>query len=962
LESVFESSADGILAFDRECRYILWNPAMERLSGVPRERVVGRRAFDVFPFLEEIGEDRSFGAALRGETVKTADRPFRVPETGREGYFEGHYSPLHGAGGEVVGGLGIIREVTERKDIEDEVRRLNMDLERRVGEFQALLDLLPIGIGVARDPECRVVTPNRYFSDLLGMPHGEDVSVRGPGARALPFKFLRDGADLPLDELPMRRAAVEGRTVSGVECDVLRADGTLAHLYGSAAPVFDEEGRVRGALGAYADITELKRLQASLHGSEERLRLALTAARMGTWEWNIRTGEVSWSESLEPIHGMPPGAFGGTFDAFLECVHPDDRPHVTSVVSRTVEQGGDYDIEFRIVWPDGTVHWIQGLGHTFAGADGRPERLVGLAIDITQRKQADELRAELLARQQEAREVAEAAGERLRMLQRVTEAALSHLSLDDLIDDLHRRIGEVLEADTVTILLLEGDALVARAARGLEEEVERGVRIPLGQGFAGRVAAEGRPVVVNDIDEAAVVNPILRERGVRSLLGVPLTVEESLIGVLHVGSFESLRFSEEDAVLLQLIADRIALAIFHARLYAAERAARAQAEEASRLKDEFLAMVSHELRTPLNSMLGWVRLLRAGRVDEATAARGLEIVERNVVSQAQLIEDLLDVSRIVTGRLRLEVRPVELDAVVEAAVDSVKLAAEAKKIRLQVIADSAAGPVLGDPERLQQVVWNLLSNAIKFTPKGGRIQVRLARVDSHAEITVGDSGQGIAPEFLPYVFDRFRQADSSITRTHRGLGLGLAIVKHITELHGGTVRAASPGEGQGATFVVRLPLTAVLREAQAEERRANASSGPAFTRPPSLDGMRVLVVDDERDTREMLRTLFEDCQAEVLTVGTAREALEAVDRWRPDVLVSDIGMPGEDGYALIERVRQRSPERGGDIPAVALTAYARSEDRMRSLAAGFQMHVAKPVEPAELVMVVASLVNLRRKR
>lgn len=393
-----------------------------------------------------------------------------------------------------------------------------------------------------------------------------------------------------------------------------------------------------------------------------------------------------------------------------------------------------------------------------------------------------------------------------------------------------------------------------------------------------------------------------------------------------------------------------------AQLLAREQAARVQAEAANRMKDEFLATLSHELRSPLNAMLGWTRLLNSRKFDEATTARAMETIERSARSQAQLVEDLLDVSRIIQGKLRLNVRSVELVSVIQAAIDTVRPAAEAKEIRLQTVLDPAAGPVAGDADRLQQIVWNLVSNAIKFTPKGGRVQVRLERVNSHVEITVTDTGQGINPAFVPYVFERFRQEDSSITRSYSGLGLGLAIVRHLVELHGGTVRAESQGEGQGATFTVKLPLMPVRLNANHPERIHPTVGGAVpFENPPSLQGMRVLVVDDEADSREYILTLLEQCGAHVIAVASASEAIEAISKLKADVLVSDIGMPEEDGYSLIRKVRALKIEQGGQIPAVALTAYARAEDRTRAIAEGFQMHIPKPVEPAELATIVASL-------
>jgi PAS domain S-box-containing protein len=397
-----------------------------------------------------------------------------------------------------------------------------------------------------------------------------------------------------------------------------------------------------------------------------------------------------------------------------------------------------------------------------------------------------------------------------------------------------------------------------------------------------------------------------------------------------------------------------------------EDALRLRAEElqqANRTKDEFLATLSHELRTPLTSILGWSRLLRAKQFDEAGRGHAIEVIERNAEAQAKLIEDLLDVSRIITGKLRLEVLPISPASVVETAVNTLRTAAEAKRIRLDAVVDAAAGPVAGDPNRLQQIVTNLLSNAVKFTPEGGHVEVLLKRADSHVQLTVRDTGVGIRAEDLPHIFEQFRQADQTSTRAHSGLGLGLAIVRHLVELHGGTVHAESRGEGQGAIFTVELPLAATKMKSgdsgrakvNAEQARVMPDEGEPLDDPCRLEGVRVLLVEDEQDTRDLVKTILEQCGAEVVAVGSAAEALSALERIKPNVLVSDIGMPGESGYELIRQVRARGPERGGRVPAVALTAYAGPKDRRRALMAGFQTHLAKPVEPDELLAVVASL-------
>ena len=396
------------------------------------------------------------------------------------------------------------------------------------------------------------------------------------------------------------------------------------------------------------------------------------------------------------------------------------------------------------------------------------------------------------------------------------------------------------------------------------------------------------------------------------------------------------------------------------QLLAREQMARAEAEEASRLKDEFLATVSHELRTPLNAILGWSHMLRNNRLDAPTTTRAVETIERNAQAQAQLVEDILDVSRMIMGKLRLNIAPVDVAAVINAAVDSVQLAADTKGIRLGVTLDPSARHVAGDPGRLQQVVWNLLANAIKFTPAGGSVEVQLARAGDNAELRVSDTGGGISADFLPYIFDRFRQADGSSTRRHGGLGLGLAIVRHLVELHGGTVHVESAGQGHGATFTIQLPL-AVAREGVTRRGRVTGdlqrtdAAAPRVEQLPSLAGLRVLLVDDDQDTLQVLSVLLTGYGAEVHAAASVSAALEALPWYKPDVLVSDLALPDEDGYALISKLRALADD-SRHTPTIALTAYVRVEDRAHALAAGFNMFVPKPVEPNELLTAIVNLV------
>ncbi len=398
------------------------------------------------------------------------------------------------------------------------------------------------------------------------------------------------------------------------------------------------------------------------------------------------------------------------------------------------------------------------------------------------------------------------------------------------------------------------------------------------------------------------------------------------------------------------IAERLRVENEREALLAREKVLRVEAEELSRLKDEFLATMSHELRTPLNAIFGWITLLRTRRLDEATQARALETIERNARAQKRLIEDLLDVSRIVTGKVTLELATVEPRRAVEAALETMHPAAQAKGLKVVPLLDTGAGTVRGDFARLQQIVCNLLSNAIKFTPTDGQVEVCLARRNGEIEISVGDNGQGIKPEFLPHVFDRFRQEDGSISRRHGGLGLGLAIVRHLVELHAGTVEAHSDGEGKGARFVVRLPAREVLGQPRPSDTPASGVLTPAM-----LSNVRVLVVDDDPSSRELMSGMLEGYGARVSLADSGQAALTVLFAQRPDVLIADLGMPGMDGYALIEQVRALDPDFGGQTPAIAVTAHASAQDRLKALQAGYQNHVAKPVEPEELAIVIASL-------
>lgn len=484
-----------------------------------------------------------------------------------------------------------------------------------------------------------------------------------------------------------------------------------------------------------------------------------------------------------------------------------------------------------------------------------------------------------------------------------------------------------------------------------------------GAGLAGRIWQRGKPYWVDNVvsDPALPRAPVALREGLRGAFGFPIIVDKEVWGVIE---FFSSKIRAADDELLRLasgiggqigqFSQRKRAEAERADLFERESVARADAEMANRLKDEFLATLSHELRTPLNAVIGWSRMLSSGRLDRESAKHALEVIERNAWAQKQIIEDILDVSRVITGKLQLNLSPVDLVAVVDAALDAVRPALEAKEIKIETIIDASLRLISGDPDRLQQVVWNILSNAAKFTPNGGSVEISVNQRDTHVLIQVTDSGPGIDPNFIPHVFERFRQGDGSTTRTHGGLGLGLAIVRHLVELHGGTIAVENRAEDAGTTFTIRLPLpSGELRKATL----ANAAAAFRETQPeqPNLEGLRVLIVDDEVDALDLITVELAQHGAKVTGVTNAEDALDALAKDSFDILISDIGMPRIDGYELIRRIRRQEAGKDKRLPALALTAYARVQDRMQAIMAGFSTHVAKPVEANELVTVVASL-------
>ncbi len=664
---------------------------------------------------------------------------------------------------------------------------------------------------------------------------------------------------------------------------------------------------------------------------------------------------TSWNHAAEEMFGYTAKEMIGRS---IRTIIPHDRQHEEDAVLASIRQGLSVDhYETVRLRKSGALVHISLSVSPIRNAEGTVIGASKIARDISMRLRAQAITDR--ARRQGiflARLTTSFSGT-MNYTDRLTE--LATLSVPELSDwcvvDAVTTNGQI---ERVTIKHIDPNK-VALAGQIHERSAD-----PLAFASAVAVIRTGKPAIVPMISDEVLVAAaagddellrLVRSLGLVSYVCLPLMVHGSTLGALTFATAESGRQYDDDAIrFLQDVASRAALALDNARSYE-------QLQAANRMKDEFLATLSHELRTPLNAILGYARMLRAGMLKDDKRNNALDTLERNATSLTQIVEDVLDVSRIAAGKIRLNVQSLDLPVVMHDALATVMPAAEAKGVRIQSIVEPDIGPVSGDPERLQQVMWNLLSNAVKFTPRGGRVQVRLQRVNSHIEISVSDSGVGIREDFLPHLFERFRQADSTTTRAHGGLGLGLAIARQIVELHGGTIHALSGGEGKGATFRIELPVmivhSAVVVDAEPRVHpRTQVRVTPMHDH--ALSDVRVLAVDDDADALTLVREILETAGAQVFTAASAPAALAVLEEQWPDVLISDLGMPGMDGFELIQRVRTLTNEKK-HIPAAALTAYARSEDRARALRTGFEMHLAKPIDPSELIAAVVSLARRR---
>ncbi len=665
---------------------------------------------------------------------------------------------------------------------------------------------------------------------------------------------------------------------------------------------------------------ERSRVEEKLREREAHLQLAVRIGRMGSWDWDIQTGGLLWSEGHFTVLGLQPHECEPSYEVWARHVHPADLAEAEAKLQWAMHERTEYHHEYRMLWSDGSIHWVEARGQFTYDLQGHPKHSIGAVIDITERKHAEQEREKLLERERLARSQAEVARRFQQFLAEASAVLASSLDYQTTLEQVARLTVPEL-ADWCIIHIREDDGRIGQIAVAhvdsarlewahqiqakypLDPNAERGAALTLRTGQSDFV-----PEIPDELLVYAARDPehleILRQVGFSSFMSVPLRIQGRTIGVISFISAESgRRYTPADVQLAEELAYRASLAIDNAKLYQAAQHDRAKAETANRIKDEFLAVLSHELRSPLNPILGWTRMLRGKKLDATKTAQALETIERNARLQAQLIEDLLDVSRILQGKMTLHIAAVDLTATIKAALETVRLSAEAKRIHIQTTAGPIAGNVLGDANRLQQIIWNLLSNAVKFTPTGGQVAITLEQVGVNVQICIKDTGKGISADFLPHVFDYFRQEDGTITRRFGGLGLGLAIVRQLTELHGGTIAVESPGPNLGATFTVCLPLNLIAEKP--------LTPVEPLTTATDLTNVQVLVVDDDADMRDLAFVILSQAGARVITAASAMQALHLLNQAVPDLLLCDIGMPEMDGYALMRQIRQRSPEQGG---------------------------------------------------
>ena len=944
MERMLESLTDGFCAVGRDWRISYINArALQLLSPLDKTRddLVGQVIWEAFPELQGTPVDKQCRRAMA---------------THRTQAFEYYYPQLHtwfdlraypSPDGLTVYFQDITRRKADEQALKDGNSRLQVALAAgRLGDWRW-------------DPTANTVSFGQRAAEIFALPAEIPVSLGEVIERVSDEDRIKTSTALFAAFTQRRDLDIEFRIGAGAGQRWIAAVGRVDH---------DRLNGVLGMVGVVHDVTVRKAAEDTLRQSEEMMRALANSIPQLAWMADASGAIVWFNERWYNYTGTTPDQMIGWG---WQSVHdPEVLPQVMQRWNESITTGKPFDMEFPIRGADGEYRWFLTRVSAVRDRSGKVLSWFGTNTDVDQVKRVQQA----LREESHVLELLNSTGAALAsqrdlrsLLQTVTDAATGVAGARFGALFYH---GKDADGDQFTLYTLSGAA---------PDEFERFGYPRATALFGPSLRGEGI-VRADDITQDPRYGVNSPHFGVpdghppvRSYLAVPVIARSGeVLGSLFFGHPEPGIFTERTERIVASIAAQAAVAIDNTRLYEAahhaaeerkillesERSARAEAERTSQMKDEFLATLSHELRTPLSAILGWAQVLRRGSRDPSDLQRGLQTIERNARAQAQLIEDLLDMSRITSGKVLLDMQAVPPSLFIDAAIETVRPAADAKNIRLEKVYHPEAGIIAGDPGRLQQVIWNLLSNAIKFTPRDGLVRIEVRPAPGHTEISVSDTGAGIKPEFISHVFERFRQADASTTRRHGGLGLGLAIVKHLIEQHGGTVSVESEGEDLGARFTIRLP-TAAVQAPPARNDRVAFSPLPPHTPDMllrDLSGVHVLVVDDEPDARDLIKRILSDCNASVATAGSASAALAAFRETRPDVLVSDLGMPDVDGFELLARVRALGPAAGGDLPAVALTAFARSEDRIRALEAGFRAHIAKPVEPSELIAIVASIV------
>ena len=944
MENMLESLTDGFCAVDLSWRITYINGrALELLSALDkrREALMGQPIFDGFP-------------ELRGSTLETECR--RAMAVQQTVSFEFFYAQL-----------GCWFDLRAYPSAEG-LTMYFQDITGRKADEHALLDgsnRLQVALSAGRLGDWRWDSATDRLT--LGARAAE---IFGLAAEApLPWRALRDrlhDGDKEMARTEFLQAFAQ-HTDLNIECRVERPASTPCWIGVVGRVDYDRDGKVLGMTGVVQDISTRKSAEDTLRESEEVLRALANSIPQLAWMAQADGAIVWFNKRWYEYTGTTPQQVVGW--GWQSTHDPEVLPQMLQRWQESIRTGNPFEMEYPIRGADGQYRWFLTRVNAVRDRLGHVVRWFGTNTDVDQVKRVEQA----LREESNVLELLNSTGSALAsqrdlksLLQTVTDAATGISGARFGAFSYH---GKDSDGDLFTLYTLSGAAPAEFAQFGQPHATDL---------FAPSLGAEG--VVRSDDITAdpryAGANPFSAsahgQSAVRSYLAVPVIARSGeVLGSLFFGHPEPGIFSARTERIVGGIAAQAAVAIDNTRLYEAaqraaeerkvllesERSARAEAERTSQMKDEFLATLSHELRTPLSAILGWAQVLRRGSRDAADLQRGLQTIERNARAQAQLIEDLLDMSRITSGKVLLDMQTVSPAVFIDAAIETVRPAADAKNIRLEKHYDPQVGLIAGDPARLQQVIWNLLSNAIKFTPRDGLVRIMLKPFDGHVDITVQDTGVGIKPEFKAHVFERFRQGDASTTRKHGGLGLGLSIVKHLIEQHGGTVRVDSDGEERGASFTISLPATNRQTPSSRPDRAPYSLPSPHTPdiKLRDLSRVNVLVVDDEADARDLIKRILSDCHANVRTVSSAEHALAAIREQIPDVLVSDLGMPDVDGFELLARVQALGPGQGGNIPAVALTAFARSEDRLKALEAGFRAHIPKPVEPSELIATVASM-------